>query len=151
MKRIFIAPMTIAVFLSACTVTRPTMSYVAPGLSGDDAVTLATDAVEHLSGPFPPAKSTLLLDPPQNKAGDVLTPALLARLRANGFGVIEANPKTKAPAVTDTLIRYLVSPLENGVVLRLQYQGVEATRFYPRGTNGALLPFAPFTVREAAQ
>jgi len=43
----------------------------------------------------------------------------------------------------------LVSPLDSGVLLRLQYEGVEAARFYPRAASGALTIGAPFTVREA--
>ncbi|WP_227650638.1 hypothetical protein [Klebsiella pneumoniae] len=48
-------------------------------------------------------------------------------------------------------LRYIASPLDSGVLLRLQYQGIEASRYYPRGSNGQLLPGAPFTVRGGAQ
>jgi hypothetical protein len=141
MKRVI----ALSLLLSACATTRPGtgMSYVTPGLSlsKSDAATLANDTVQHLSGAFPPAKNTLVLDTP--KGDDALTPLLMAQLRSAGFGVIEAERGI------GVRIRYLVSPLDKGVVLRLQYLTVEAARFYPRGAGGNLLPAAPFTVKEA--
>ncbi len=139
MKRVF----ALSLLLSACATIRPGMSYVTPGLSlsKSDATTLATDTVQHLSGTFPPAKNTLVLDTPQGD--NVVTPLLLAQLRSAGFGVIEAERGL------GVRIRYLVSPLDKGVVLRLQYLTVEAARFYPRGAGGNLLSAAPFTVKEA--
>jgi hypothetical protein len=139
MKRVI----ALSLLLSACATTRPGMSYVTPGLSlsKSDAATLANDTVQYLSGAFPPAKNTLVLDTP--KGDDALTPLLMAQLRSAGFGVIEAERGI------GVRIRYLVSPLDKGVVLRLQYLTVEAARFYPRGAGGNLLLTAPFTVKEA--
>lgn len=143
--------MILALVLTACATTRPTMSYVAGGLSPADAMVLANDVTAHLADPLPPAKSSLVLDPPASHTADVLTPVLLTKLRSAGYGVIEADPRTGAKSGEGTPVRYLVSPLDNGVVLRLQYLGVEATRFYPRSAGGALVAAGPFTVRGTAQ
>lgn len=139
-----------ALLLSACATTRPTMSYVSPELTDNDAAVLAGDTARHLADRLPPAKSTVVLDPPAGQS-DVMTAALLAKLREAGYGVVEADRQAGPKQGEGTPVRYLVSPLENGVVLRLQYLGIEASRFYPRTANGALLSSGPFTVRGAAQ
>ncbi|MCC8943106.1 conjugal transfer protein TrbH [Bradyrhizobium sp. Arg68] len=143
--------MALVLALGACATTRPTMSFVAGGLSPADAMVLANDVATHLADSLPPAKSSLVLDPPASRNADVLTPVLLTKLRSAGYGVIEADPRTGAKSGEGTPVRYLVSPLDNGVVLRLQYLGVEATRFYPRSAGGALVAAGPFTVRGGAQ
>ncbi|WP_244149732.1 conjugal transfer protein TrbH [Xenorhabdus eapokensis] len=138
--------------MSACVTTRPSMSYVAPEITAKDAQVLATDAVSHLENPLPPARTTVSLDPPiSNAQPDVLTPALLAALRMRGYGVTITDRKTGRVAGKAMLLRYLASPFESGVIMRLQYLGIEASRFYPRATDGTLLlNGAPFTVREAS-
>lgn len=148
--RIFFALAALAV-LCACATTRPSMSYVAPELTPGDAAVLASDTATHLAEPLPPAKSTVVLDPPAGQRADALTPALLSALRGAGYGVIEADRRVGPQAGEGTPVRYLVSPLENGVVLRLQYLGTEASRFYPRTVNGTLEAAGPFTVRESGQ
>ncbi|EJD3148822.1 conjugal transfer protein TrbH [Salmonella enterica] len=141
-------PLFAALVLSACATSRPSMSYVAAEVTSSDARTLAADAVAYLADPLPPAHTTLVLDPPAASGQDVLTPAMLAALRARGYGVTVADAKTGAAAGKGTPLRYLASPLDSGVVMRLQYLGVEASRFYPRTTNGQLLSNgAPFIVR----
>ncbi|OHV78536.1 hypothetical protein [Rhizobium sp. LCM 4573] len=148
MKRIpVVAAVMMAVLLSACTTMRSTVSYVSPELTPLDAQLLAADSASHLSGALPAAKTTLVLDPPAG--GDRLTPAMMTKLRDAGFGVVEA--KNGDQQVQGVALRYLASPLENGVVLRLQYEGVEASRFYPRTASGALASASPFTVREPKQ
>ncbi|CDG90681.1 Conjugal transfer TrbH family protein [Xenorhabdus bovienii str. feltiae Florida] len=153
MKRFSIVlPLLAVLFLSACTTTRPSMSYVAPQVTPSDAQVLAGDAVVYLANPLPPARTTLVLDPPTaNASPDVLTPALIAALRMRGYGVTVADAKTGMTAGKATMLRYLASPFESGVIMRLQYLGIEASRFYPRTTDGRLLSDGtPFTVREAA-
>lgn len=150
MKQLFII-LAASASLAGCATTNPGSSYVTAGISEVDATVLASDAADYLSRPLPPAKTTILLDPPSSSAMDTLSPALMEQLRARGFGVVEA-PKKKEAAPADVVpVRYLVSPLEAGVILRLQYQSVEAARYYPRATNGALIGAAPFAVREASQ
>ncbi|CZZ75162.1 conjugal transfer protein TrbH [Salmonella enterica] len=145
------ATLAAALLLSACATSRPTMSYVEPSVTATDSITLSREAVAYLADALPPARTTLVLDPPAAKDQDHLTAALLPALRARGYGVTLADPKTGRPAGQGVALRYLASPLDGGVLMRLQYQGTEASRFYPRGTNGLLLPGAPFTVRGGQQ
>ncbi|GLR55173.1 conjugal transfer protein TrbH [Shinella yambaruensis] len=156
MKRL--APILLtASLLAGCATTGPGASYVAPEISAGDATVLATDAARHLAQPLAPAHTTLLLRPASGRE-EVMTPALTLSLRDAGFGVVMAptkpqNSSTTGQEAAGTALRYLVSPLDAGVLMRLQYQNTEAARFYPRATNGELSPdsAAPFTVREASQ
>lgn len=139
----------VAALLSACASMPRDVSFVAPEITPADSATLAADTAQHLATALPPARTTLLLQPAKT---DVLTAALLRQLIDQGFGVIEADPLAKGEqsAPSDAVsLRYLASPLDAGVVLRLQYQGIEASRYYPRAADGSLVTAAPFTVREA--
>lgn len=146
-----IAPLAAALLLSACATSRPTMSYVEPTVTASDAQTLASDTVAYLADPLPPARTTIVLDPPAAKDHDALTAAMLPALRARGYGVTLVDPQTGKAGGAGVPLRYIASPLDSGVLLRLQYQGTEASRYYPRSSNGQLLPGAPFTVRGGAQ
>lgn len=152
MKRIALC-FLLGAALAGCSTVRPSMSYVAPEVTASDATVLAADAAEHLAPALPPAHTTLVLDPPVTKQNDVMTPAMIEQLRATGYGVVQVEPNRAkdAPPVEGVPLRYLVSPLQAGVLMRLQYQGVEAARFYPRATDGSLVESAPFTVRQAGQ
>lgn len=141
------ATLAAALLLSACATSRPTMSYVEPSLNANDALTLSREAVAYLADALPPAKTTLVLDPPAAKDHDALTAAMLPALRARGYGVTLVDPKTGNAAGQGIPLRYVASPFDTGVLMRLQYQGAEASRYYPRGSNGLLLPGGPFTVR----
>lgn len=144
-------PLVAALMLSACaapTISRPSMSYVAPEITASDAQLLAADSVAYLADPLPPAKTTVMLDPPSNGDHDTLTAAMLDALRARGYGVTVVDPKTGTATGEGVPLRYVAAPALNGVVLRLQFQGIEAARFYPRSSDGKLLPdSAPITVR----
>lgn len=162
--------------LAGCATTRPGTSYVAPGITAYDGAVLAADTSNYLRTVYPAANTVLALEAPSVKAGNAVTPELDIALRLAGFAVIENSPEESARqtaaeraaqqrsaalrgdgyAVMDgaaapaagVRLRYLVAPLDHGLVLRLQYQGVEASRFYHRNTNGGLVAAAPFTVRE---
>ncbi|MCD2514663.1 conjugal transfer protein TrbH [Comamonas endophytica] len=143
-----------ALFLSACAAPlRSSSSYVDSNINAADAITLANDAAVYLSKSLSPAKTMLVIDPPPTRnVADELTPAMQTALREKGYGVLilsTKNPekKEKADPPAGTALRYLASPLETGVLLRLQFQGIEASRFYQRNKDGALLPNGfPFTV-----
>ena len=149
------ASLAVALTLGACATTpRPSASYVDPAINAADAKTLADDAAAYLSGPLPPAHTTLVIDPPaaRRDVADVLTPALQTALRAKGYGIFilsadRLSAKEQLEPQAGTALRYLATPLETGVVLRLQFHGMEASRFYRRSNDGALLPNVfPFTV-----
>lgn len=137
--------------LSGCATSRPSMSYVEPTVSSNDALTMSREAVAYLASALPPARTTLVLDPPAAKDHDALTAAMLPALRAQGYGVALVDPKTGQAPGQGVPLRYIASPMDRGFLMRLQYQGIEASRYYPRGSNGLLLPGAPFTVRGGQQ
>lgn len=136
-----------AFLLSACATSRPTMSYVEPTVTIMDAQTLANDTVAFLADPLPPARTTLFIDPPVVKGADALTATIVPALRARGYGVSLVDQKTGQASGQGVLLRYIASSLDSGLLLRLQYLGVEASRYYPRSYDSSLLPGAPFTVR----
>ena len=154
MRIYLLTALVCALFLSACAApSRPSSSYVDQAINAADAKTLADDAAAYLSGSLPPAKTMLLIDPPSSRnATDVLTPAMQVALREKGYGVLVLSPeshytKETSEPLAGTAFRYLASPLETGVLLRLQFSGTEASRFYQRNRDGALLPnLFPFTV-----
>lgn len=133
-----------AAILSGCATTS-TSSYVSDSVRAVDANTLATDTVQYLGDVLPPARTTLVVEPP--KSGDAVTPVMLEKLRQRGYGVTTYTPKNGTKPPLGTPFRYAVSPFDNGVWLRLNYPGKEASRYYQRTTSG-LIADAPFTVRE---
>jgi len=153
MKRFAVLALLVTVTLAGCVSTRPGMSYVAPDITAADAALLAADAVEHLRVSLPPAHTTVVLEPPTTH--DVVTPVLVERLRAAGYGLVLVEPQggraEEAKTANGVKVRYLVSPMQHGVLLRLQYKDVEAARFYPRGSDGNLVQSVPFMVRIAGQ
>lgn len=135
----------LALSLTACATSNGSKSYVAKEITQTDAEVLAADAVNHLSSPLPPAHTTFLILSPSAGEIDLLTPTLVKKLRERGYGVHETQAETETPA--GTKLRYLASPFDNGLILRLQYLQSEATRFYQRNPDNSISPGAPFTVR----
>jgi len=151
MKNVRIS-MLVALFLmlTSCNTSRSTMSYVAKEITPADALTLANDTIAHLTETLPPAHTILVIDAPKitAKQTDTLTPTMIEQLRKRGYGVMEADKKNGPQNEQGTILRYLATPMDNGVILRLQYQHIEASRFYPRGADGTLLMNTPFATRD---
>lgn len=149
MKRITLC-ILVGSALAGCAPVRPSMSYVAPTVTAHDAQVLAADAAQWLAGPLPPAQTTIVIEPPAAGQTDVMTQAMTNHFRATGYGVVQAPPRPpkNAPLPKGVTLRYLVSALNSGVLLRLQYQGAEATKYYARSARGALIEAGPFTVRQ---
>jgi hypothetical protein len=129
-----------------CAVAPPGASYVA-GVTPADAALLASDIADLIGRRLPAASSTLTPElPPESQAGNALTPALRARLAGAGFAI--ADPRTqKVPGAHS--LRYLVTPLDGGMLVRLEVDRSAASRWYVRSSAGTLQPGSPFTVREA--
>lgn len=143
--------------LSACSQPRPSMSWVDQDVTAHDASILAADVVTHLSNYLPPARTTLILDHPAPDPNNILTETIVGSLRGSGYGVTVVDQKSgdqkssKRPN-KGTPLHYLVSQLDSGILLRLQYLETEATKFYPRTREGELSSDAvPFTLRGAQQ
>lgn len=133
--------------LASCAVG-PDSSYVGDLSAPGDAGILAAGMVEFVSTQLPAAASTIALDPtPPDQAS--LTPALTAALRRRGFAV--ADDKQAAAPVTHHL-RYWVTPLDNGDVVRLSIDDrTEASRFFVRNSQGGLQAGGPFMVRQRTE
>jgi hypothetical protein len=126
-------------------------SYVDRVETPADARVLAGDVVDFVAGQLPAASSTVILVPtPTDQAANALTPALVAGLRDRGFAVADA---TLVGAPGAHRIRYLVTRLDNGDLLRVTIDGgaAEASRFFVRNSAGALQAGGPFTVRRMAE
>lgn len=125
----------------------PGTSYVGALRQPTDAEALATAMAELVSMRLPGAAGVLVLDPPpSDQASNALTPAFGLALRRRGFSMGVAAD----PSGGDThRIRYLVTPLDNGVLVRLTIDGTtEGSRFFARNTGGGLQPGGPFTVTQ---
>jgi hypothetical protein len=101
-----------------------TMNYVAPEINPDEAGRIAKDMAKFLAMQLPPAKTTLEIDSSGTSFHDILSTELVWR----GFGVVE-NPEDGA-----VKLRYFVTPLDTGIVVRMKYDQHVAGRFYQRGT-----------------
>lgn len=119
-------------------------SYVdGSAFAAGDAATLASEMTTFVKSTLPPGSSTLVLDPPPaEQASNTLTPVFADSLRQAGFAI--------APAATPEArhIRYLVTPLDGGTLVRLSVGGTQAARFFVREAGGGLQARGPFMVRE---
>ena len=137
--------------LAACTVG-PNTSYVAQLQQPADVDALANGTAEFVSMRLPAASSTVVLDPtPSGQSGNAFTTAFASALLRSGFAVAEDGQPGPAGAHH---VRYLVTPLDNGDLVRLTIDGrTEGSRFFVRNTVGGLQAGGPFnmTQTEAAQ
>ena len=135
--------------LAACALA-PGSSYVSQVDTPADAEVLAAGMVVFVATQLPAASSTVILDPtPSDQAGNALTPAFVTTLRGRGFAVAAEG---QASASGTHHIRYLVTPLDNGDLVRLSIDdGAQASRFFVRNTAGGLQAGGPFMVRQMAE
>jgi hypothetical protein len=126
----------------------PDSSYVAQLQQPADAEIIADGIADFVAMRLPAASSAVALDPtPSDQAHNSLTPALAVALRRRGFAVAE--DRQAAPAGVHHL-RYLVTPLDNGDVVRLTLDdAAEGSRFFARNTAGGLQSGGPFMVIQA--
>ena len=108
--------------LSALNLPESSGSYVSPEV-GPESGMIAKDMVAFLASQLPAAKTTLSLAPTNTQFHQ----DFVDELKRRGFGVSEGVP------VQDSVeVYYAVSLLDRGVVVRMSFQGKEATRFYVR-------------------
>jgi hypothetical protein len=106
---------------------------------------LADAITVYLAKQAPPQSTVLLLaPPPKAQAGNPLTPALINSLRKSGFGLVES----KRQALDAQVLQYQVSRLNGGLIVQLQFNKVEANRFYCINASNDLVAGSPFCVRE---
>ncbi|HYF90218.1 conjugal transfer protein TrbH [Azospirillum sp.] len=132
--------------LGGCAGVGPRSSYV-EAVTPADAPVLVADIAGFVAERLPAAATTLALDAPAGAmSSDSLTPVLRGELRRIGFGVADAGQK--APGAHP--LRYLVTPLDAGLLVRLQVDRTTASRLWLRNSAGTLQAGSPFTVREDA-
>jgi hypothetical protein len=137
----------LAALLTGCALG-PDSSYVAQLPQPADAETLANGIADFVAMRLPAASSTVELDPtPSDQARNSLTPALATALQRHGFAVAEDGQAVTAGAHH---LRYLVTPLDNGDLVRLTLDdAAEGSRFFVRNAAGGLQSGGPFMVTQA--
>lgn len=137
----------LAALLTGCALG-PNGSYVAQLQQPADAQVLANGMAAFVAMRLPAASSTVALDPtPSEQAGNALTPSLASALRRGGFAVAEDRQTVPSGAHR---LRYLVTSLDNGDLVRLTLDGVtEGSRFFVRNSAGDLQSGGPFMVMQA--
>lgn len=130
--------------LAGCASLPRSASWQAP-LSANDAKFFAVATVHYLHPRWPAAATTVWIAPAVLKktTPDTFGPALATVLRRDGYAV--AGGPTSAGAHT---LRYRLTRLGDGVLLRFDYDRNEAVRYYRHDTTGHWTPVSPFTVRE---
>lgn len=127
-----------------CATTHAKDVYVT-GISAQDASLLAPVMTQYVVSVLPPASTTLVLASAGTNASDVLTPKLTQGLRDRGFAI--ATPAQQA-AHMHTLC-YWVTPLDNGVLLRMRLDNKLVSHWFAKDASGTLqMRSAPLTVGE---
>jgi len=132
--------------VSGCSIG-PNTSYVGEFGQPVDAGAVATAMAEFVSMNLLGAPGVLVIDPtPSDQARNTLTPSFGVALRRYGFNVGDGR---RPLAGTVHRVRYLVTPLDNGVLARLTIDGTtEGARFFVRNAGGSLQPGGPFTMTQ---
>lgn len=118
-------------------------SYVFYEISEDDSETLGEDMAKFLASELPAAKTTLYIEP----SNTYVSAVLVDELASKGFGILEMKPD-QGSAIP---LQYFVTPLDNGVLVRMRYQDKTSSWFYGRQSNGSLIPAGKVAVREATK
>lgn len=139
-----LGPILLAGALAGCVPFEMNRSYVDGPFAPGDSETLAADMAGFVKSRLPAASSTVVLDPLSNEqSGNALTPVFAEALRKAGFAVAAWSGATPAAH----RIRYLVTPFENGTLVRLTIDATDAARHFVRSSAG-LQARGPFMVRE---
>jgi hypothetical protein len=122
-------------------------SWVEP-LAVKDAPRLVAAIGDLVQQRLPPARATLVIEPPQSGQTDnPIAAQLAAALRHKGYALVET-----AQAGADAHhLRYLITRRGDGVLLRVALDKIEAARLLARGKSGELEASAPFAIREASR
>jgi len=133
--------------VSGCAIG-PNTSYVGEIGPPGDAGAVASAMAEFVSMSLPGAPGVLLLDPtPRDQASNTLTPSFAAALRRYGFTFSD---RSRPLDWSTHRVRYLVTPLDNGVLARLTIDGTtDGAQFFVRNRGGRLQPGGPFTATQA--
>lgn len=144
----FVLVLAAPALLAACALN-PGGSYVGRIGTAGNAQVLAASMARFVATKLPAASTTVMLDPtPSGQASNFVTPALVTDLRNRGFAIADGRQRSSAAVHR---IRYLVTPLANGDLVRVSIDGgTQASRFFVRSSTGALQAGGPLTVLDSA-
>lgn len=131
-------------FFNPNRITPKEQSWVS-GITEVQAGQLAEEIETFLETQTTPQNTTLLLAAPVKKQwNNPLTPKLESRLRQTGFAISQSLKQTPNAQI----LRYQVEHVgDTGVLLRLSFQGKEATRLFFTPDNRNLVSYYPFSIR----
>ena len=152
MRARFSLPLVAALGLSACaTIPAPSSSYVGGSMSDADAGVIAEAITSFVQTHVPAASSTVTVDPATVAIGGGLKsplPGLVTSdLRKAGYGV--AAPGVTVPGAHT--VRYLVSPLDGGLLLRVTVDQIQGSQVFETTAQGMLAAASPVTQTRSAQ
>ena len=141
--RVFAVSSLLLLVIAGCATVTSSNSF-AVAMSNDEAVIIASSLTHFMAEQLPPASSTLAMAPMADNKTNTLNKTLHQQLRKAGFEVAESSQ-----AIANAhAIRYLVTPLSTGLLVRLQIDNREVTGWFPKNSNGLLQANSSFTVRE---
>ncbi len=116
-------------------------TFILRGIAESDSTQISQDIAQFLANQYPAAKTTIELDAVKS----VLHAKLREQLTRRGFGV------TEGIMDSGVHVRYSVTPLESGLLVRMRYHKKYASRYYARDIDSRLSLQSRFTLREAAK
>lgn len=118
----------------ACAPINPSNAYV-EGVSSQDAALISQVMTTYVAGQLPAASTTLVVaSTAQGNENNPLTATLIQSLRNKGFAI--ASPEESEASFHH--LSYWVTPLDNGVLLRLRLDNNLISWWFSRDANGAL-------------
>lgn len=129
--------------LAGCAMPGPYDSW-AGGIQPTDAPLIASDLTDYLATAVPAGRATISVANPTTQQASLVEPVFETALRRRGFAVAPPGP----PPPGAYVVRYLISPSDLGLSVRLDAGSAEATRLYGRSPEGRLTPLGPFVVRQ---
>jgi len=133
------------IFLGGCATHSLHNSYIDQKISYGQAAIIALSITEFVERQLPAANSIILLEPVHRKTKDLLAPILTDHLYKAGFAVA-----TLENGIKDShRLRYLVTPFEHGILIRMYLDTDEASQWFSIDEKGKL-EASEVTIREAA-
>ena len=111
-------------------------SYV-EAITSADAKVIGSGITAFVSDRQKPGAGPIALEVP--KGDGLLAPEIRSAMEGAGYKIVDVGGKHR--------LRYQVTPLDTGMLVRLSLDGGDAARFYERSA-GTLAPTGPFTSRD---
>ena len=125
---------------TAKTIT-PHHSWIEP-LPAHENAQLSEIVAQWVQTQIPDRKIPLILaEPPQRQAGSAFIPSLTYALQQRGYTIAGNN----ALAPNAARIRYRISTLNLGLLMRIKINTQEASRLYTRSNSGVLIAASPIS------